>query len=775
MSDSTTNLDLLTSSQSSKEVTANALFDAASVSTLFGRRASTTTALTWGYYGGIVVIAGTPTVVPNGTIALTASQTNYIEYNPMTGALVVNTTNWSASSLGYARVYKVVAGVSTVTSYEDWRFQGIGAPIAQFPMQYVGTWNANTNTPTLAAGTGTKGYFYKVSVAGTQDLGNGATLFTANDAVVYNGATWDRLEGGLSSAEVVAALGFTPENSANKDVSGGYPGLDLFKLKLRNAANTFTSFLTNAATAARTWTMPDKDGTVAMVVNETFTAPASAATIADNINTLHLADAQFVKAQIAASVNSLAMGQAINMLAAASGSNGISVADNANLDMGTNNFSIGIIVAVPDWTPSANVILAQKTDGTNGWVLTLLTTGILQFTLNTTNYSSTIATGLVDGNFGMLFIHVVRESASAAGSVTFVVDGMSIGTASTISAGSPTTVNNASNLYVIGTSTTSSAGMVKTFLLYNYSVSAGGTSRLVYRNGVSNADKWGNQAAMNVSSFVNVNMETFDGASSTGFHAICTSNFKFCGSVDELNIVQGKRYAISFNAVLTSGQAPDWAIRNAISTGTLIVANTNIVPGYNYGEFVSDISQVSVIQIRAQAACEFTLSEIYFREIGATLALEPEGINFSGWFDSSSNGLNASYPATGFSQTREVIDNGKRLPATAVTGSATLTIAQLLTREIQDTHSSGATATYTLPTAALMDAAMPTFTIGKSFEWSLINLSGAAADTCTIAAGTGHTIVGDPVVYAQSGVHGSQGMFRTKKTAASTYVTSRIG
>lgn len=56
-----------------------------------------------------------------------------------------------------------------------------------------------------------------------------------------------------------------------KDATGGYAGLTLFKLNLRNAANTITSFLTNAATVARTWTMPDKDGTVAMTSDITGT------------------------------------------------------------------------------------------------------------------------------------------------------------------------------------------------------------------------------------------------------------------------------------------------------------------------------------------------------------------------------------------------------------------------------------------------------------------------------------------------------------------------
>ena len=40
--------------------------------------------------------------------------------------------------------------------------------------------------------------------------------------------------------------------------------LDLFGLKLRNTANTFVNIFANTTTASRTWTLPDKSGTVAM-------------------------------------------------------------------------------------------------------------------------------------------------------------------------------------------------------------------------------------------------------------------------------------------------------------------------------------------------------------------------------------------------------------------------------------------------------------------------------------------------------------------------------
>ncbi len=62
------------------------------------------------------------------------------------------------------------------------------------------------------------------------------------------------------------------EASANKDATGGYAGLTLFKINFKNAVNTFTSFLTNANTAARTYTFPDYDSTIATVAGtETLT------------------------------------------------------------------------------------------------------------------------------------------------------------------------------------------------------------------------------------------------------------------------------------------------------------------------------------------------------------------------------------------------------------------------------------------------------------------------------------------------------------------------
>lgn len=112
------------------------------------------------------------------------------------------------------------------------------------------------------------------------------------------------------------------------------------------------------------------------------------------------------------------------------------------------------------------------------------------------------------------------------------------------------------------------------------------------------------------------------------------------------------------------------------------------------------------------------------------------------------------------------------------TVAVTLTIANLLTKIISATPTAtGATAAYTLPTGALIDAGV-TMEVDDSFDWVLINNALAALDTITLTATTGHTIVGGPIVQSlhatTGGVTGYSATFRTRKTAADTFVTYRI-
>jgi hypothetical protein len=162
MADSTTNLDTISTSQSQKEVTANDLFDAGSSATSLGRRASTTAALTWGYYGGIVTLdSGSLAQVANGTKTLTDAATNYIELDTSDGSIDLNTSAWTGT--GKKRLYKVITAGGVVTSYEDWRPGGVGSSPSVAAGDVAGPGSATDNY--LALFDGTTGKLIKVGNA----------------------------------------------------------------------------------------------------------------------------------------------------------------------------------------------------------------------------------------------------------------------------------------------------------------------------------------------------------------------------------------------------------------------------------------------------------------------------------------------------------------------------------------------------------------------------------------------------------------------------------
>lgn len=69
----------------------------------------------------------------------------------------------------------------------------VQVPIQYLPntfFNYLGTWDAATNTPTLADGVGTVKDAYIVTVGAVRDLGSGNQTFNIGDYVIYNGSIW---------------------------------------------------------------------------------------------------------------------------------------------------------------------------------------------------------------------------------------------------------------------------------------------------------------------------------------------------------------------------------------------------------------------------------------------------------------------------------------------------------------------------------------------------------------------------------------------------------
>ena len=58
-------------------------------------------------------------------------------------------------------------------------------------VDYQGTWNATTNSPSISDGVGTKGYYYVVSVAGTTTI-DGENDWQTGDWIIFNGTVWEK-------------------------------------------------------------------------------------------------------------------------------------------------------------------------------------------------------------------------------------------------------------------------------------------------------------------------------------------------------------------------------------------------------------------------------------------------------------------------------------------------------------------------------------------------------------------------------------------------------
>lgn len=156
--------------------------------------------------GGPIDAAGTITI--GGTLALASGGTGATTASGARGALGLGT----AAQLNAG----IAGGVATLDG-------GGTVPTSQLPaavlgsVKYQGTWDADVNSPTLASSTGTEGYYYVVSVAGSTNL-NGITDWKIGDWAIYNGTAWQKID---NTDSVTSVNGFTGTVVlTNTDISG---------------------------------------------------------------------------------------------------------------------------------------------------------------------------------------------------------------------------------------------------------------------------------------------------------------------------------------------------------------------------------------------------------------------------------------------------------------------------------------------------------------------------------------------------------------------------
>lgn len=110
---------------------------------------------------------------------------------------------------------------------------------------YQGTWNASTNTPALASGVGTRGYYYIVNVAGSTNL-DGITDWNVGDWAIFDGTAWQQVDNTDSVTSVNGQTGAVSLTTDN--IPEGATNLYFTSLRARQSLSLTTTGTSGAAT-----------------------------------------------------------------------------------------------------------------------------------------------------------------------------------------------------------------------------------------------------------------------------------------------------------------------------------------------------------------------------------------------------------------------------------------------------------------------------------------------------------------------------------------------
>lgn len=186
------------------------------------------------YMSGITINTTGSITNKYGLYQPTTTHYNYLNSNLGLGystGIEIENNRLSVNGGGYFKDYLTSATINLITGAEVnyvWKCTNATTGAGQWSListsqTWKSTWDALTNTPTLADGIGTPGDFYTVSVAGTQNLGSGNITFAVNSTVSYNGTIWQMLP-----APSITGAALTKIDDTNITLSlGGSPSTAL--------------------------------------------------------------------------------------------------------------------------------------------------------------------------------------------------------------------------------------------------------------------------------------------------------------------------------------------------------------------------------------------------------------------------------------------------------------------------------------------------------------------------------------------------------------------
>jgi hypothetical protein len=121
-------------------------------------------------------------------------------------------------------------------------------------LDYQGTWNASTNTPTLASGVGVNGYYYITATAGSTNL-DGITDWEIGDWLLFNGTVWQKIDQSNLVTSVNGQTGAVSLTTTNIN-----EGTNLYytDARARSAISAGTGISYDSATGVVTNASPDQ-------------------------------------------------------------------------------------------------------------------------------------------------------------------------------------------------------------------------------------------------------------------------------------------------------------------------------------------------------------------------------------------------------------------------------------------------------------------------------------------------------------------------------------
>ena len=275
----------------------------------------------------------------------------------------------SVTNTSIAISYTAVSGLGTAATLNAGVANGVATldsggqvPLTQLPtaiqgaLNYQGSWNASTNTPTLTSSVGTKGYFYIVSVAGTTNL-NGITDWQVGDWAVFNGSIWQKID----NTDAVSSV-------------NGYTGAVVLSYSDVGAPST------SGTNATGTWGI-SISGNAATVTNGVYTTGS----YADPTWITSLAASKLTGTVAVANGGTNLSSYTVGDLLYASGATTLS-----KLGIGTNGYVLTSSGSAPQWSAQSGLSVGTATNlagGTAGALAYQTGAGSTTFlSLGTANY-----------------------------------------------------------------------------------------------------------------------------------------------------------------------------------------------------------------------------------------------------------------------------------------------------------------------------------------------------------------------------------------------------